>query len=493
MRRFLLLSLFALFSLSCGNTSRPDYVVHLVEHGGLNPFMGCLNGTIRVDVAQGTDQVLTQNGTITNDAVGDLAVQIPSYGLVTQIQVTALCTTGMVPKFIGSTPEFIPTGYGFVDIVLAAPNTCVQLSTPTLVPTRIAPQLVTLGANVLVVGGSIDQAGSPTTALQGLDPIELTYPSSPANLDPFPTAVGFGASVPLSTTSFAFFSTISGVYDATPGVAAADRVSTPFSLPASAGPDSAVVALVDGSIAVVGGSNGLDGAHDITWIAADGLSSTSGLLTYARRRPAAVVVGNKLLVVGGQAANEPLFELVAIRGTDPGTPFGPPGIPMGEARYAPLVTTDSAHVAAFVALGSTDPEDESTISATSWVLSNCRTNEGCTVVNGPTWPDAPRARFRTIEHQVGSDLGALDYETLVIDGIDEAGVVSPSVDRVHFDTATGFSVTAAGILATPRSQVGAAEIGGGIVMVAGGADASGNPLGTVELCYPRNLAPITSN
>ena len=494
MRRFLL-SLIALLSLSCGNTARPDYVIHIVgaQHEAPFALLSCSNAAIRIDVAQGTNDVLTRNGTITNQMV-DIGVEIPSYGLVTQLQVTAMCPDGS--SLIGSTPEFIPTGYGFVNIVVAPPSSCRLISTPTLVPTRIAPQLVTLGANVLVVGGQIDRAMASTTVIQRLDPVQLTSPNPLEFLDGFPIAMGLGTSLPISSTSFAFFSTANyGVYDATPGIATTTRVSTPFSLPQGAGPDSAVIDLLAGNgIAVVGGSIGNDATHDITWISADGLTTTHGMLTYARRRPAVAVVERKLLVVGGQAMNEPLFELVAIRGTDPGIPFGPPGMPTGEARYAPILTTNFDHTAALVALGSASPDDDQVLATTTYVLSRCSTSgttPGCTVVSGPAWPDEPRAGFARIEHHV-SHSGADDYETLIVGGHDAMANVSPLVDRIHFDAMMGVSIMPAGMLMTPRSQPGVANIGGGIVMVAGGADASRNPLGTVELCYPLELAPITS-
>src|SRR3954463_13242090 len=100
---------------------------------GGKPFSSrCQTGSIRIDVAQGTNAVLTTNGSI---GAGPISVQIPSYGLLTQIQVTASCTDGS--SLIGSTPEFVPVGFGFVNIVLGRPNECLSLQQPTLAPSTI--------------------------------------------------------------------------------------------------------------------------------------------------------------------------------------------------------------------------------------------------------------------------------------------------------------------------------------------------------------------
>lgn len=483
-----LVPLLAILALSCGNTARPDFVVHLVDSQGANPFAtSCPNGMIAVDVRQGTHEILTSRSSITAGSLGALSVEIPSYGLLTQIAVTVSCTdSATTPMLIGATPQFLPVGYGFVDIVLGQPGHCDQLSAPTLVPARVGPQLVTLGANVVVVGG-LDATGNTTAPLQSLDPISLTYTGAAAQFFDPPLTVGSGRgrAVAIDDTRIVIVSdALRVIYDASP---TATTHQSSLTLHAGAGAESAVVELGGNGVAVIGGFDG-DAVTGVTWIATDGTTS-SGALMFPRRRPSAAWVNGRLLVVGGQAAGAPLFELMTLRDSVSSAQFGD-----AEERYAPLVTTNASRSQVFVALGSDAPDADTTLRTTSYVLSSCN-NAGCSVAGGPDLTELP-AGAALVSHEVGT-LGSMatGYETLVVGGTDTlTGTPSMLIDRVRFETdgsgTNGVSVTPFGELHTPRSLPGATEIGAGVILVAGGADAGGDALNTVEICFPAALRPI---
>jgi hypothetical protein len=457
----------------------------------------CTSGTIRIDVAQGTNAVLTTNGAITGGMTGSLSVEIPSYGLLTQIQVTTSCTAGSATRMMGSTPQFVPVGYGSVNIVMGRPSTCVQLSQPTLLHPTIGQQFVRLGANVVAMGG-VDASEVGNAQLQVLDTVTLTHLATPGQLDALTVPIGRAHALRLNDTEILFVSSLlTGTYDASPNVAATARYrALAHSAHDGAGDESAFVQLSNG-FAIVGGSQGDSPVTGITWISATGEVMPGGLLMFARRRPAAVYVQNKLIIAGGQGPGEPLFEIVASGSTDTAIPFGT----QTEQRFAPVLTTDVHHTRALLTLGSSDALDDTMQMATSYELSACTLSAptpGCMVASGPVFPDAPRARVTVVEHHVGgATQGTDDYETLLIGGF-ETTTSSSSLflDRVHFDDARVTIVPAgmapAGMLINPRQLPGATEIGGGIVLVGGGADDRGNPIPTVELCFPENLAPISS-
>lgn len=488
MHRFV--PILAILALSCGNTARPDFIVHLVGESNNNPFFECLSGSVRVDVQQGTGNVLTSNATITGPgALSSLAVEISSYGLTTQIEVTVQCMHVMRGPItlIGATPHFIPLGYAEVDVVLGEPETCRMLSAPMLVSPRIGPAFVSLHANLVTLGGT-ETSGAPSTHVQAIDPVSLTAPGVVTEFDQLSMPIGRGDAVALTDTRIVFASDAStAIFDAAPG--AATRLIAIDPLHSGARSESALVSLgVGNGVAIVGGYDG-NAVDGITWVNASTGMSTRGHLHSARRRPSATLVQatNLLLVVGGQGPGEPLFEIVEIWG-DGLVAFDPP---TSEQRYAPVVTSDLAHTHAFVALGS-DAALGGTVSTTSWVLSSCNVS-GCDVAAGPAITD-PRSDVVVVEHHAG-EVGAASptdfYETLLIGGTDASGMPSTLIDRVHFDGDV-VSVTPGGNLQFPRTSAGAADVGGGIVLVGGGADEHVNALQSLEICFPAALRPISS-
>jgi hypothetical protein len=218
-------------------------------------------------------------------------------------------------------------------------------------------------------------------------------------------------------------------------------------------------------------------------------ADAGGRLTHPRRRPAAAYVDRKLVVAGGQAEGAPLFEILTAGSTiDPATPFA---TSTTEARYAPVLTTDLAHARAFLVLGSADAHDDALVRQTTYELTTC-TVSGCTVTDGPAFTDA-RAGAAAVTHGVGSSTpSTAQTETLLVGGT-EGGVPSPLVDRITFDGMHFRLEPSGGMLRAPRDQPGATEIGGGVILVGGGADADGNARNTLELCFPRILAPISAS
>jgi hypothetical protein len=484
-----LVPIFAILALSCGNTTRPDFVVHLVDAGNGNPFAQCQGGSVRVDVQQGSSAVLTSNGTLTTGGVlSSLSVEIPSFGLPTQIEVTAVCNDPVRGSItlIGATPHFLPIGFPFVDIVLGEPETCALLSTPRLSTARIAPHFVRLNANLVALGG-IEPSGAPSVHVQAIDAVTLTSATAAmGDIATLSQGVGAGSAFALDDTHVAFASDLNrGVFDAAPD--ASPRELTGLNIPQSATSEAALIGIPGNFVAFIGGAIGSDAVSDITWVSTDGSASSSGSLMFARRRPGVALIqnANRILVVGGQAAGEPLFELVTLRG-DSIAAFGPS---TNELRYGAVVATDTTHARALVVLGS-DAHDGGTLYTTSWAVSSCSAS-GCDFAPGPTFAD-PRTSVAVVEHHlgvVGAPAPMDDFETLVVGGTDAAGTISPLIDRLHWDGAA-WSITAAASLRSPRSSPGAADVGGGIVLTGGGADERGNGDPSLEICFPRALRPI---
>lgn len=485
------LCLAAFLALSCGNTARPDFVVHLVNaSNGGDPFGTC-SGDLQVDVQQSTNAVVTTHATLNSGRLTSFTVEIPSYGLLTEIHVTATCNDGT--QLIGATPRFFPVGYPFVDIVLGRPTTCERLASPMLRTTRRAPHLLTLGANVIAVGG-LEADMSPSTHVQALDSLSLTSTAATTvtEFDALTPGAGLGGAAVLGDTTFLVVSDFSALFDAGPGVTT--RVTTP-SLHAGAGSESAVVSLNGRGVAVVGGLVSGVPANGITWFDSAG-HTTTGTLRFARRRPAAVAVGASfLLVAGGQAMGDSLFELVPLNATssDLSVPFGP----TDELRYAPVATASASHASAWVGLGNARPDDTGAIATTTWEIGRCSAS-GCDVVRaGADYPD-PRGDVAVVEHHVGLVGSALDgWETLILGGSDPSGMPSNLIDRLVFDdaghvTITPFGTLPAGVLPDPRTGVGATDIGSGILLVAAGVDDAGTAQQDVSICFPAALRPITA-
>jgi hypothetical protein len=199
-----------------------------------------------------------------------------------------------------------------------------------------------------------------------------------------------------------------------------------------------------------------------------------------------------LLVAGGQDAGQPIFELVRLLATDPGTPFD---VPTPEQRYAPVIATDAQHTQAWVGFGETAADGSGTLLATSWLLRNC-TSTCTSITPGPTVA-MPRRDVAVVAHQVGAmgTSGAL-YETLVIGGDSDAmSTPTPTrrIDRITLDPMTGVSIGTFGQLANlgGLGAVGAAEMSAGVFLVAGGVDDHGMAQPAIEICFPAALEPIT--
>jgi hypothetical protein len=479
-----LVPLLALLALSCGNTARPDYLIHLVTAQGGNPFAtDCTNGSVRVDVRQGTSAPLTSTALITGGVLGSLAVEIPSYGLLTQIEVQVTCTAG--GTLIGATPQFIPVGYGFVNIVLGTPGTCDPISTPALVPSRTSPRFLSLGANVVVVGG-LDGTSAALDEFQSINPLQLTFSEPAGNFPSLSLPIGAAGVAPLADTRFVFVSAaLSAIYDASQTGTGVQTTLTDLYF--GANDESAVVDLHGNGVAVLGGFDGSGGLTEVRWIATDG-TITHGQLRHPRRRPAATFLNGSVLVAGGQEPGAPLFEILALSSAT-SMAFGSPT----DSRYAPVITTNANRSAAFVGLGTASPDDGA-VAATTYVLSECRSSSGCTVASGPTFSDLQSHRA-VVEHEVG-DVGGTTavLETWLIGGTDDGATTSSTlIDRIRFAADGTVSITPMrGMLRVGRSDPGATDIGAGVVLVGGGADDHGQALASLEVCFPEALRPLTA-
>jgi len=474
--------------VACNGSAPSDFVVHMVDATGQSPFTtNCLSGDVRVDVLQGTNAVLTSHGTLTGSTLGALSVQIPSYDLVTTIEVTVTCNDGTF--LIGATPSFLPVGYAYIDVVLGPPGTCRLLSMPVLSGPRSALSLVGLHANVVAIGG-LDGEAAPSASVEVIDPMTLTSTSALA-FSGLPTGAGRGRAVALGDAGGTQIVLVSDrenlILDTAEGAMA--PVTTLSGLHHGVGSESAVVGLNGNGVAIVGGVFDGIAQTGISWIDTNG-TVTLGALSVPRRQPGAALVGaNELLVVGGQDAGEPLFELVRLFAspTQPSTTFD---VPTHEQRYAPVVTTDAQHAAAWVGFGQTAADATGTLLATSWVVTDCSTT--CTSITAGPTVAMPRHDVAVVTHEVGmaGTSGAVS-ETLVIGGAVGTSAVG-QIDRITFSNGT-VTLGTFGQLANlaGRSAAGAAEVNAGVFLVAGGVDDHQMALQTIEICFPSALEPIT--
>jgi hypothetical protein len=489
--------LVSLVLAACSDGPRPDFIVHLVDATGASPFRtACTSGDVEVDVQQGTNAVLTSHGTLNNSALGALSVQIPSYGTLTTIEVTVACSDGS--RLVGATPRFLPVGYTSVDVVLGVPSSCALLTMPALSAPREGLALVTLGANVVAIGG-LEGVAMPSSRVQVLDPMTLTSNAAALEFSPgLPSGAGLGGFAALGDTNGSDLVIVTDTLRAVFNAAQADEMmrTIAISLHTGAGSESAVIGLEGNGVAVIGGAADGTAQLGISWIDTNG-QVTRGSLAHARRQPAAAIVGSShVLVAGGQAAGEPLFELVPFSATSAAQSMAFDAPTPGEVRYAPVIATDVLHAHAWVGFGETTPEPDGTgtLLATSWVLGDCQ--HTCTTVTAGPTVAMPRRDVAVVAHHVGMLGTNVDaFETLVIGG-DAGSTPRPmrQIDRIAFDAHGAVTIDTFGLLANVGglSSVGATDIAAGVFLVAGGVDQTGTALRDVEICFPAALEPITA-
>lgn len=484
----MLRSLLALFTLSllaasCGAQNRPPYVVGIVSSDGNDPIATISSGHVEISVRQLDMPIVMDDAPISGGALDAVDVGITSYGVITRIQVEVFDDAADdpdVPVLIGATPPFVPLGYGFVRVVVGPPSRCEILSAPSLSSDRIAPNLVSVDSNLISIGGI--ESDEPTSGhVEVLSPVQLTYATAPLEYPALAREIGPGGAMRLASSTMLVAldeiraAVLYHLEDVTTRDVDLTEATDTNDVHPGAGPQSTLVDLGGEGLAIVGGLQGDEAVTGITWVDAVGRSSTS-MLQVARSRPAAIRLGSHILVAGGQAAGQRPFELVAIAAGHAGVAtFGDET----STRFGGVLVVDSAAGRAWLGFG----EDASgALLDTTVRISGC---PSACVATDDTPIALPRRGFAVARRST---------ETLILGGdVGDAASPVPSgaVDRVRFVSGAPV-VEPLGALGAARDRPGAAEIGGGIVIVGGGQGVRPElrALRDLEICFPEVLDPL---
>ena len=454
MRRSSLAALACSLLVACEGGGGPSaFVIELVDAAGRSPLGDARTGTITVRVRQADATPVETSAEIAN---GTFVLDAP---IQAELELDG-------ERRIGALPLFVPFAYGSARLVVGAPATCAVLTEPVMVVAREHGALVPFDASLLAVGG-LERDGAPSSRIDALVGVQLAYTqeSSLRELTRLPDGVGRTRALRLARTL-----SMVVVSDERRFVVDVDpthigRFDRDLALHPGAGSESALVDLGDG-VAIVGGASGDSAVRDISWVDSAGNVSTSRL-RFARRGASAARVGAGILVAGGQAEGEPLYEWFLTyppEARDDVVTFGDT-----TAVSRPTLVPNPGRDVALLVGGTL--ADASVRSATQLVY-GCPTS--CTVDAGPVW-EAPRTELALVEREA---------DALLIGGRDAAGPV-PTVERVVYAAATP-RIESHASLGSARAQPAAAPLASGVVLVAGGRGLDG-ALATLELCFPPEL------
>lgn len=451
----------------CESQARPPFLVRLVDGQGVNPVPD-LEANLTVTVLQ---SVVGEDSDTTRiiDGTFELDVPIAAYDLYTAL--SARIEPVGDSELIGATVAFLPWGFPTgVHIVMGRPGTCVPLTAPRLDGARLLPGLELVGVNVFGIGG--ERSGGTVASVDLFSPLNLST-------DPFPGAFGDLATGGLGRTRtgrindtlfLALDADHAIAYDAGPDAIGARDVM--ITLHGGANTLSAIAELGDEGVAVVGGRNSTTSVRNIALVRGVSDVDRSHMLGFARAGASAARFGRGILVAGGQADGEPLFEWISIDGTVADVSFGEGEPP----RTGGALVVSPGGASAFYYLGRAR---DGSLPDTTYLITGCPA--ACTAT--PSDP-AARPRFEPAIAQRASAAVVLGGDI----GGDIDGAASATVEEVRF---VGSSVTVAllGDLSSARADTTAITLGGGTVLVAGGQGTSA-PLDTMELCFPEELDPL---
>jgi hypothetical protein len=455
----------------CESRRADALVVQIIAPDETNPTAGRGPGTLRVRVDQ-NGVVRTAEAEVRGETF-DLVMPIASYVAPARIQAELELERGLS---IGAVPFFLPIAAGFVRVVVGAPGTCAGLVEPRLADPRIDAALVGVDANLLLVGG--------TTALEGgighdrigvLGAIHLTWEGGYSEdiLDRFTAPLRATRAARLGATdrilAISETRTDAVIYDL--GLHAAPR-ETSVPLHPGAGAGSALADLGAEGIAIVGGGTEDAPASAITWIDVRGTATTTAL-AIPRARPAAIRIGEGIVIAGGQSEGAPLFEYARLR--DRGVPIAGTE---GPTRRAPILVRDPSARTALLLGGA----DASGLPDTrTWLVTGCPA--ACSVVEGPAWE---RARLSPAIAETGRSTFLLGGTA--VDPLSRTLGPSAAVDEVVI-VGGAISLETFGDLDRPRERAAAAHLESGVVVVVGGRVEGGGGASTITLCWPNALEP----
>jgi hypothetical protein len=449
-----------LLALGCQGSSYGPVEIQLVDGQGGNPFVGA-NGSLTITVLQSGVPAMPTTTTVTN---GDFSVDVPIVAYDLHTAVSAEFVRPGMPRMIGATIPFYPV-YG-ATVVMGEVGTCVSLSEPNLSSARRAPGLALFGANLISLGGLVNDR-DPVARVDAFNGAQLTYDSS---TEAETLMVGLGLtqalSIPGTTEVFALDDVHAVRYETGQLNTTAVLRARDVSLHAGAGYRSALAATASG-VAVIGGRDGDRRVTEISVVPTIAGPATVRALAHAREGASAVSMADGLLVAGGQEEGAPLFEWISLTGTA-NRVFGE-GLP---ARSEGALALSPDGRTAFYYLGRSS---DGSLPSTSYVITGCPTS--CSAVLGVE-TSAPRARPAITERETA---------TVVLGGTLADMVSSAStVEEIRFPSTGTVTLAPLGALRFSRRDLSAVTLGGGTVLVAGGRDDE-NDLATMELCFPEAL------
>jgi len=425
-RRWLLL-------LCCACSSQVPaarFDVELIGPDGRSPFDEG-DYAINVQIAQPGRLPIEE----TLDVSGDFASAVPVFDdhVETRIRVVIEGPDG---QLVGAPPPFVPSASGGrLRVVVGEPGTCEELRDVELENLRLTPAVARVDTFAVVAGGR-SLEGAALTSVEFIDLLRLFS----GDLEDM-TIGGEGSGARLGVDASLLVFGGGGVrYD----LSVQESRESNVPLHAGAGPRSAVLAVGEQQVAILGGAD----AAEVTWVAANGNTLMSSLAG-PRADATAFPLDDQVLLAGGDGPS--VAELVTRSGATPigeddGVRRNPLLVPAGDDLWL---------------LGGVD--DEGAARTDTVVLRGCP--GACTAEPGPEWPDA----------RIGATAATdLPY---VVDG-----------ERV---LAIGAGPTFTELARLQHTRAGAAAIGldSGLVLVVGGTDGA-TPRSDVEVCFPSELLPF---
>lgn len=459
----------------CDEPSRADRIgVYLTDATGANPALGCGPGTLEVRVDQGPgEHRFASEALVSADGSFDLPLEIATYAAITRIQVGFDLESC---DLLGAVPPFSLVHVGAVMVVTGERLSCADLDAPRLATGRTSAALVALGANQFIVGGT-----TRGVSTDRLIPVALPYltlddaiPNASANPLPELTHALRETRAARLGTSRMVIASSDRVFRFDTDLREGDREQPLEGVHEGAGGRSAVIGLGNEGVAIVGGE-GVggegegEGVASISWIDRTNDAVLVTPLATARRDPSVVVVGDALLIAGGQVEGEPLYELARFR--RPGVAVA--GSPTETREGAVLVSPDRR-----VALLLGGLAEDGTVRADTTLVTGCP--DACRFAEGSAW-QSPR---------LAPALASTARATWLVGGESADGVASSDVDVVRVVGDVVSVQALSGGLPTPRRAASAAELADGVITVFGGVDDEGTELGTFAVCWPSELDPL---
>lgn len=428
------------------------FSARIVDGDGGNPAAGTDSTTLRIGISEGELPVRELEFPITNGQF-EAELEFESFSSVTRLRVEI---DGPTTELIAAPPAFVPsTTSGFLQVVATPPSSCQAVTFDVMEAPRSDFGMLLSGTFALLVGGTSASAEQ----VEFLDALEwenrrFDDDVSLSALGPTRAAtIGGGKILVLPTDASPF------IFDM---INTADRVTSVI-LHAGAGPQSALVSVPGVGAMVIGGEASGVARAGVSLLSPDGDVSSS-MLSTARAGAVAAVLGEDVLVVGGDDVGS---AEILLSGSTVGEPVA--GVADGIRRDGLLVSDGESHA---LLLGGAD--DGSAIREDTLRFESCPAS--CASTPGPDWP---RARL---------GVAVPEGARLLIGGEDGAGEASSLIEEVVFGESS-IEIEPVTELRASRAAAGAIVYESGAFVVAGGVDANG-VRNDLEFCVPDLLEPL---